>query len=119
MGDVPTLNGVMIVGIADGVQGGDFPRYVVKCPDANGQLWSRQIEVRGFNPVSGEPTDVGLEFQKVKVGDRIAVGVFVNVKKGNYARTTDKHQQGDEFLMPEFVAQWVQVLGAMPAKHAA
>jgi hypothetical protein len=109
--DSGTLGGTMVVGIYGGIEGDRYPRLVVKCPDRRtGQLFRREISFRGFNPATGEATSLGLELQRVAVGDLVAVGVFLNPKKANYARDTEKHNKGDEFLLVEFDAMWVESL---------
>jgi hypothetical protein len=108
---VAALSGVLVVGIHAGVQGDAYPKLVVQCPDREtGQLRVRQIEVRAYSPQTGEPTRVGKDLAAVKEGDRIAVGVYTDVRNFIFKTSTSKHQQGEAGQMVTFSAMWVQAL---------
>lgn len=108
-----SLSGTMVVGIHAGVQGDQYPRLVVDCHNGEtGEVFHRQIEVRGFNPATGEPTPIGLALQKVSPGERIAVGVFTDVRNFTYRKDTDRHAKGESGQMVTLSATWIQSLEA-------
>jgi hypothetical protein len=104
-------DGVQVVGIHGGISGDQYPRLVVNCADVStGELRRREIEVRGFNPATGEPTEVGLSLQKVHPGERIAVGVFTDVRNFTYRRSTERHAAGEAGQMVTLSAMWIESL---------
>lgn len=111
------LNGVMVVGFHGGIQAGRYPRLIVKVPRADGSIYDRQIDVEAYSRGTGEPTEVGLQLQKVHPGERIAVGVFTNVLEYNAKKDDDSRGvvKGQKQRMVTFSAIWVEPLATVEA----
>jgi hypothetical protein len=114
------LSGVMVVGFHGGVQGDRFPFLVVMVEDPmTHAMRERRVEVVGFNPGTGEPTELGLQLQKVSPGERIAVGVFANVL--DYTVKPGKEQSGQvagqTAHMVVYRAAWITSLTAQASSN--
>jgi hypothetical protein len=54
---------------------------------------TRNIEFTGFNPGTGEPLPIGKELAACHPGDRIAVGLWIDVRPGGVARATQRRYE--------------------------
>jgi hypothetical protein len=109
-----TGEGVQVRGTFAGLTEGDFPKLVVSwmLPNREAPV-TREIEYRAFHPQHGE-TPIKKMLDGLAIGDRVAVGVFVNEKAFIY-RTDgafgDKTwKAGDAGSMVTYRAIWVEAL---------
>jgi hypothetical protein len=108
------VGGLLLVGTYRGITTGDFPKLVVEFDrqTSNGPVATRrELDFRAFSPTSGEQTRVGKEIDSVKVGDRVAVGVFTGVRSFRYKSDSQDHRKGDPGQMVTFDATSITPLG--------
>jgi hypothetical protein len=90
------VGGFCLIGTYKGVSDGPYPKLVVefsrKGRDGQAVRVTQDCDFRGYNPQTGEPTQVGaaLKDGEVQVGDQVVIGLFQSVFEFVY-KADDQH----------------------------